>query len=73
MSLNTKKEEKIPETFLEKLDYIDRKISGWVHNCVVRPKFLELVIFPFAFLFSPISVLIVMGVVGVFLPRLEET
>jgi hypothetical protein len=40
-----------PQTLIGKLDYLDKKISGWIHGCVVKPAFLELIIFPFAFLF----------------------
>lgn len=57
---------------LEKVDYIDRKISGYIHNCVVRPQFLELLIFPFAFLFQPYMVPVLLASVGVFMPIIEE-
>ena len=66
------KKEKIPVTLLEKIDYIDRKLSGYIHECVVRPQFLELIIFPFAFLFQPYMVPFLLAAVGVFFPVFEE-
>jgi hypothetical protein len=57
---------------LGKLDYLDKKISGWIHGCVVKPAFLELIISPFAFLFQPPMFPFIVATVGVFLPVLEE-
>jgi hypothetical protein len=67
------KKEKQPETLLELIDHLDRKVSGWIHNCVVRPQFLELIIFPFAFLFQPYMILFLLLSVGIFFPIVEES
>ncbi len=61
-----------PTTFIEKVDFVDRKLSGYVHTCAVKPRFLELIIFPFAALFQPFCVPIVLAAVGIFMPLLEE-
>lgn len=40
---------------------------------MVKPKFLELIIFPFAAIFQPFLVPFVLISVGVFMPVLEES
>lgn len=66
-------EERIPKTLIEKLDFIDRKLSGYVHSCVVKPRLLELIIFPFAVIFQPFMVPIVLASIGLFMPVLEDS
>ena len=60
-----------PTTLLGKIDYVDRKLSGYLHTCVVKPRFLELIILPFAFLFQPHMVPFLLATVGIFLPYAE--
>ena len=68
---NTSETKTDPKTLLEVLDFLDKKLSGWIHSCVVKPRFLELIILPFAFLFQPYVFPLLIGTVGVFLPILE--
>ena len=61
-----------PTTLLGKLDYIDKTVSGWIHSCKVKPVLLELIIFPFAYLFQPVMFPLLLTVVGVFIPTIEK-
>lgn len=67
------KKDRAPDSLLGLIDHFDRKVSGWIHNSVVRPQFLELIIFPFAFLFQPYSILILFIAVGILFPIVEES
>jgi hypothetical protein len=49
---------------LEKIDYVDKAISKPLHEVIVKPKFLELAIFPFAFIFSPLFVPVIIYATG---------
>lgn len=53
------------------LGEIDRKISLWVHECNVKPKFLEYIIFPFAYFHSPRFLPVVLIMIGYLFPRFE--
>ena len=61
-----------PQGFIGKLDFVDRKLSGYVHSCVIKPRVLELIIFPFAVLFQPFLVPVLLAAVGIFMPVLED-
>ena len=69
---NKMKEPQKKLSLLQKIDSLDRKLSGLLHNCVVRPRFLELTIFPFAFLFQPYMFICLIAAVGVAMPIIEE-
>lgn len=70
----TKKEDsQVPQTLFEKVDFVDKWFSKWLHQCVVRPKFLELTIFPFAFAFSPIFVPFIIYATGFLLPKINAS
>ena len=64
--------DEIPEGFIGKLDFVDRKLSGYVHSCVIKPRVLELIILPFAVLFQPFLVPVILAAVGIFMPVLED-
>jgi hypothetical protein len=54
---------------LASLDLVDRTISKKIHEALIRPQFLELIVFPFAFAFSPYFVPILIFMSGFILPR----
>jgi hypothetical protein len=67
-----KPEEEIPKTLLWQIDYVDKWLSKFVHDCVIRPKFMEYIVFPFAFLFSPYFIPVLIYSTGFVFPRANE-
>ena len=51
------------------LDLIDRTASRKIHEATVKPKFFELIVFPFAFAFSPLFIPFIIFLTGFILPR----
>ncbi|CDW79002.1 membrane-associated phospholipid phosphatase [Stylonychia lemnae] len=57
------------DTINEKIDLIDRFTSSFLHDAVIKPKFLELLVFPFAVMFNPIAVLVLVYAIGYQFPK----
>jgi hypothetical protein len=59
---------KINMKVIEKVNHIDKVISSYLHQIVLRPRLLELLILPFALFFSPFGVPVLIYLVGFRIP-----
>jgi hypothetical protein len=55
-------------SLLYKLDELDKKASKYFHDIILKPKFMEFFILPFAFAFSPFIVPVLIYAVGFWIP-----
>ena len=55
-------------TIMNRIDTIDRKISSFFHGTILKPQILEFIILPFAYLFSPFFVPVLILIVGFKIP-----
>lgn len=60
-------------SIIKMIKNIDRNTSSLIHQCVVRPRFLELLIIPFALMFNPFVVPFIAMVIGFICPRYNKS
>jgi membrane-associated phospholipid phosphatase len=57
------------DTLLSKFDLVDKAVSGLIHTAIIRPRFLEYIVLPFAFIFNPIFVPVLIFTIGFVIPK----
>eukprot|EP00347_Sterkiella_histriomuscorum_P013114 403365965 len=68
-SLDTKLTHQKTDTLLSKFDLADRVLSAFIHDCVIKPQILEMLVLPFSLAFHPVAVICLIYVIGFLLPK----
>ena len=54
---------------MKAVNRLDEWTSSWIHEAVVKPKFLEILIMPFAALFQPLLVPVIGILMAYYVPK----